>query len=450
MGAGRAGVVSWCWARLAYQIIASVRDARPVSAAGNAGGTWAATGLHIHSTGEGGPGRDSRCGLDRLLIELVSGARPEVARFTRRSAAYDRAGHGLERWPARRRGAAAKSCASCMPCCRTQAYPDRMFWSAIRLAACNVRLFAHEYPQETAGLVLVDSAVEDQLAASSGVGQTGRMPRMLQQLEDGRPWSKFGIIRFFLHAPQSEAAPPLCSRPTWRLRFRGHPTWKRSAVSGSLSRNESAEQVRAARPLPPVAAGGAPPPASTATNRRPGISTEDFAQWNALPARDAGNPRKTLPQQRANDCDQQHARDANSTNRGGDRGHQGGGGWRRGKKRLLRPFAADIGKADSPAVRRRPPHLARRPALQPVDVLLHGRFLPLDRLHQLKLRPAAVEICGPDGESGNNCRQTGSRSKPDADFEGGSAFPENAMCAFSVFGQKLARPSKIVTPRPAA
>ena len=64
----------------------------------------------------------------------------------------------------------------------------------------NVRLFAHEYPQEVAGLVLVESAHEDQWA-----GMPESMKRQNEQftrtLKTELPWQRFGIVRLFYTHP---------------------------------------------------------------------------------------------------------------------------------------------------------------------------------------------------------------------------------------------------------
>jgi len=259
---------------LAYQAIASARDARRYPPPGklvDVGGTR----LHIHSTGEGAPtvildSGWSDCSLNWCLVQ------PEVAKFAR-VCAYDRAGTGWsEVGPSPRNS--RQIVRELHALLQNAAIPGPYVLVGHSFGGYNVRLFAHEYPQEVAGLVLLDSAVEDQwplLPETVKRAYAG----MRQQLEGGRPLSKFGIIRLFYMRPNPKL-PPAMQPADMALRSRT-PFLDTICSEWGLIATESAEQVRAATPLPPVplvvlTAGqhGDQPP--------PGISPEDFAQWNAL------------------------------------------------------------------------------------------------------------------------------------------------------------------------
>jgi pimeloyl-ACP methyl ester carboxylesterase len=261
-------------AGLAYQAIASARDARRYPPPGklvDVGGYR----LHINSTGEGSPvlildAGWSDCSLNWCLVQ------PEVAKFTR-VCSYDRAGTGWsDVGPSSR--SSLQIVRELHTLLKTAGIPGPYVLVGHSFGGCNVRLFAHEYPQEVAGLVLVDSAVEDQWP---------RLPesvkrlyaQMQQQLWDGRPLSKFGIIRLFYLRPNPKL-PVAVQAADMSLRSRT-PYLDTICREWELIPNESAAQVRAAASLPPV-----PMFVLTAGQHTdqapPGVTPEDFAQWNAL------------------------------------------------------------------------------------------------------------------------------------------------------------------------
>jgi pimeloyl-ACP methyl ester carboxylesterase len=145
-------------AGIVYQAIASARDAQRYPPLGRLIDVVGYR-LHINSTGEGTPAvvLDAGvcdCSLNWCLVQ------PEVAKFTR-VCSYDRAGMG---W------------SDAGPSPRTSEVIVRELHTLLTNAGIagpyvlvghsfggyNVRLFAHDYPEEVVGLVLVDSAHEDQ------------------------------------------------------------------------------------------------------------------------------------------------------------------------------------------------------------------------------------------------------------------------------------------------
>jgi pimeloyl-ACP methyl ester carboxylesterase len=179
---------------LAYQAIASARNARRFPPPGklvDVGGYR----LHIHSTGDGGPGPTVvldagwlDCSLNWCLVQ------PEVAKFAR-VCAYDRAGMGWSDVGPLPRDS-RQIVRELHMLLKNAGVPGPYVLVGHSFGGGNVRLFAHEYPQEVAGLVLVDSVAEDQWPRLPE--QVKRLYAwMQQQLEGGRPLSKFGIIRYF-------------------------------------------------------------------------------------------------------------------------------------------------------------------------------------------------------------------------------------------------------------
>ena len=231
--------------------------------------------LHLNTTGAGAPtvildAGWSDCSLNWCLVQ------PEVAKFAR-VCSYDRAGTGWsDGGPSPR--SSLQIVRELHTLLKNAEVPGPYVLVGHSFGGGNVRLFAHEYPLEVAGLVLVDSVAEDQWT---------RLPesvkrlyaRMQQQLRDGRPLSRFGIIRLFYLRPNPKL-PVATQAADVAVRSRT-PYLDTICREWELIANESAEQVRAATPLPsvPLAVltagqhGDRPPP---------GVSAEDFARWNAL------------------------------------------------------------------------------------------------------------------------------------------------------------------------
>jgi pimeloyl-ACP methyl ester carboxylesterase len=145
--------------------------------------------MHIYCTGEGSPTVILEAGLNDFYVAW-SKVQPEVAKATR-VCSYDRAGLG---W------------SEASPYARTsdvmvQELHTLLQNSGIRgpyilvghsFGGINMRLFAHEYPDEVAGMVLVDSAHEQQAQRLPFLRET--VDEFIRQFRTLSAMSSFGLI----------------------------------------------------------------------------------------------------------------------------------------------------------------------------------------------------------------------------------------------------------------
>jgi pimeloyl-ACP methyl ester carboxylesterase len=176
------GVAVLAGAGCAYQMIAEVRDKRKTPPLGR---LVAVNGhrLHIHCTGVGNPSVILDAGLSCSLLDW-SRVQPAIARVTH-VCAYDRAGYG---W------------SDAGPRPRTSQHLVNELHTLLKRAGIagpyilvghsfgglNVRLYASTFPDEVAGLVLVDAAHEDQRV---------RMPRrpLKTRLKQDVAWQRYRL-----------------------------------------------------------------------------------------------------------------------------------------------------------------------------------------------------------------------------------------------------------------
>src|SRR6266487_2738761 len=174
-------------ASVVYQGIASAVDASAYPPPGrlvDVGGYR----LHIHCTGSGGPGAvgmldagNGGSSLDRGLVQ------PSVATFTR-VCSYDRAGYGWsESGPTpRSSGRIVRELHTLLV---NTGVPGPYVLVGHSFGGLNMRLYAYTYPQDMAGLVLVDSSHEDDPKARQAI-MAGQ-----QQLSMCQHFAPFGVVR---------------------------------------------------------------------------------------------------------------------------------------------------------------------------------------------------------------------------------------------------------------
>jgi pimeloyl-ACP methyl ester carboxylesterase len=236
--------------------------------------------LHIRATGEGQMTVILDAGLgDSSLVWAT--VQHEVAKFAR-VCSYDRAGLGWSETSPRPR--TSQEIARELHALLANAQvPGPYVLVGHSFGGLNVRLFAHDYPHETAGIVLIDASHEDQGArVPPAVEQQWR--DTLKRWEMGRRLSPFGIVRLFFNKPNEKY--PSSIQPM-DVALKSRTSHLATACQEWLSFDQSAAQVRAKSTLPQVplvvvSAG------HEGEKPQPGLSRQDWerflAVWRVLQA----------------------------------------------------------------------------------------------------------------------------------------------------------------------
>ena len=213
--------------------------ASPVAQASSAPGKLVDIGgfrLHIHCEGEGAPTIIFDSGVGGFSLEW-SRIQAVLARRTR-VCSYDRAGYG---W------------SDLGPLPRTSERITRELHTLLQKAAVtgpyilaghsfggyNAQLFARNYPDETAGLVLIDASHPEQIERLPG-----RKPGKAKRTKRGS--GSYTVSWFFPHPnfPDENALMAQLIMQGWQHKM----TWREEMTVFSLS----AKQVRASSPMPEV------------------------------------------------------------------------------------------------------------------------------------------------------------------------------------------------------
>ena len=140
----------------------------------------------------------------------------------------------------------------------------------------NVRLFAHQYPEETAGIVLVDSSHEDQ-ESKFPAALKDEGAKMTQQLQLGRILAPFGLVRLFFIKPNEKY--PASIQPM-DAALNSSTEFVTTTYHELHSWDESSDQVRGASipqvPLAVVSAG------NEGEKPTPGTSPADWEKFRAI------------------------------------------------------------------------------------------------------------------------------------------------------------------------
>jgi pimeloyl-ACP methyl ester carboxylesterase len=195
--------------------------------------------LHIHCTGSGGPTviLDAGNGGSSLDWSLVQ---PGVATFTR-VCSYDRAGYGWsESGPTpRTSGRIVRELHTLLV---NAGVPGPYILVGHSFGGLNMRLYSYTYPQDVAGLVLVDSSHENDPTARQAI-MAGQ-----QQLSICQHFAPFGVVRLLGSLNQFISSYPFAIQAVVKAHLyqtRFCDTW----YDESAAWGESISQVRTARAL---------------------------------------------------------------------------------------------------------------------------------------------------------------------------------------------------------
>jgi pimeloyl-ACP methyl ester carboxylesterase len=233
----------------AWQRFATARDARAFPAPGRLVEVEGRR-LHLLCRGEGAPAvvLDAPLGGSALGWSLVQ---PEVAGVTR-VCAFDRAGYGWsDPGPAPRTSGRVVS--ELREALRAAGVPPPYVLVGASIGGCNMRLFAARHPGEVAGLVLVDSAHEDQLTRMPASANPSASE--LRALDLFRVAARLGILRL-AGMPIGEASMDFLPR---ELRAPARAAGLRVSVVDAIRAETSALPASFAEVREAVAGRGRPP-----------------------------------------------------------------------------------------------------------------------------------------------------------------------------------------------
>jgi pimeloyl-ACP methyl ester carboxylesterase len=189
--------------------------------------------LHLYCSGRGEPAVVLDAGLGGTSLDWTR-VQPELAKYTR-VCTYDRAGYGWSE-PGPRPRSSGRIAEELRTLLRTAAVPEPYVLVGHSFGGYNVRLFASNYPEETAGVVLVDAAHEDQVRHFREEGGINIAPR-----------GQFVVL-------SSSGIPdnmPQDVRPLARSLINSSAAYQ-TVRDELISFRRSAAQVRNAAPLPDV------------------------------------------------------------------------------------------------------------------------------------------------------------------------------------------------------
>ncbi len=188
--------------------------------------------LHLWCTGEGAPAVILDTGLGGSTADWGF-VQPDVARFTR-VCSYDRAGMGYSD-PGPSPRTARRIASELAELLSRSGIAGPVVLVGASIAGFDVRMFASDHPERTAGLVLVDASHEDD------AHEVPRMARFVPLL------STIGVLRLFgvSFGQRIESLAPSVRQFAQATRFRA--AGYQAAADEIVHSRESAEEVRSSR-----------------------------------------------------------------------------------------------------------------------------------------------------------------------------------------------------------
>jgi pimeloyl-ACP methyl ester carboxylesterase len=199
------GLPSLAMAGIIFQLVTTKRDQRKLD---RAPGEMVSVGnheLHIRCMGEGSPTVILESGSPATSIEWSAWVQPEVAKATR-VCAYDRAGLGWsEAGPTLRD--AEQITSELHTLLENAGIEGPYVLVGHSVGGHHVRVYAERYPDEVAGMVLVDATHQEQFERVPGMESGRKMLSVLSRV--GPVLTATGVIRLSGMFPPTSDLPPL-------------------------------------------------------------------------------------------------------------------------------------------------------------------------------------------------------------------------------------------------
>lgn len=203
--------------------------------------------LHIQCEGTGSPAVVMEAGLGDSST-IWAKVWPEVAKTTR-VCIYDRAGLGWSE--ASPKPPTAKVIVEELYTLLTNAnIPAPYILIGHSIGGVYMRLFAHTYPNEVAGMVLVDSSHEEQMLRAPEAFvkfNDESTQKMIRQLEMFKPFAAMGVFALFPYKVPADDLMPKDAKEAYQAMAAKGTGFLEAVIAETKAIEESMAQVRAAQ-----------------------------------------------------------------------------------------------------------------------------------------------------------------------------------------------------------